>query len=58
MESEPIQNTRYAFHRTKLVLGVRANTAMLPFLFMTKRIRCVRQLPISLAAALGDSGLC
>ena len=47
------------FHRTKLVLGVRANTAaMLPFLFMTKCIRCVQQLPISLTAAFGDSASC
>ena len=53
-----MQSACYAFHRTKLVLGVRANTAMLHFLFMTKRIRCVQQLRISLAAALGDSASC
>ena len=36
-KSELIQSTRCAFYRTKLVLGVGANTSMLPFLFMIKR---------------------
>ena len=53
-------STRCAFYRTKLELGVCANTSMLPFLFMMKCTNvfvCVRQLH-SLVAALGDSASC
>ena len=56
--SEPIQSTRYAFHRTKLVLGVHANTAILPFCLWPNIFICVHQLLISLVAALGDSASC
>ena len=61
-KSELIQSTHCAFYRSKLVLGVCANTSMLPFFVYDQMYKinvfiCVQQLH-SLVAALGDSASC